>query len=48
MSQDPLSVSDKLGVAKEKKDAGDQSFKAGEYKAGRQTVYFSAIDETLF
>ena len=49
MSQDPLSVSDKLGVAKEKKDAGDQSFKAGEYKAGTPTVMvnFSAIDENI-
>jgi hypothetical protein len=47
MSQDPLSVSDKLAIAKEKKDVADQSFKAGEYKAGMQTIWFCAIDQTF-
>jgi len=34
MSQAPLSIVDKVNIAKEKKDVGDQAFKAGEYKAG--------------
>jgi hypothetical protein len=48
MSQDPLSVSAKVAIAKEKKDIADQSFKAGEFKAGMQTVWFCAIDQTFF
>jgi hypothetical protein len=47
MPQEPLSVSDKLAIAKEKKDVADQSFKAGEFKAGMQMVWLYAIDQTF-
>jgi hypothetical protein len=39
MSQVPLSVAEKLSIAKEKKDAGDQAFKAGEFKGGANHIW---------
>jgi tetratricopeptide (TPR) repeat protein len=39
MSQDPLSVSAKVAIAKEKKEVGDQSFKAGDFKAALQSYH---------
>jgi len=39
MSQNSLSVSDKLAIAKEKKEVADQSFKAGEYKTALQSYH---------